>query len=194
MSADKNNFIPATFRSLLLAFVFVMLLGGNARASAINECIDACFSGFGCSFKQDDNSAYNLCQSQRDRCVEQCNKNINGRDNEPPPVKGAYGAIAYDKTIGAWGMSDRSQDSKSAEASALKYCQKRGKDCEIVESISNTCAAVASGTGNRLGWAVADNPRQAGIDAIETCAKSGSSGNPNDHSRCFMQLYNCYSP
>lgn len=189
----KNNSSPALFRPLLLAFVFIILSGGNARASAINECIDACFSSAACSFKQDDNSNYSICQSGRDRCVAQCNKNINGRD-EPPPVTGAYGAIAYDKSSGAWGMSDRSQSKGDAKESALAHCKKHGSDCEIVESFSKTCAAVASGTGNRLAWAVDDNPKQAGLAAIKKCGESGSSGNSVDKSRCFLQLYNCYSP
>jgi hypothetical protein len=194
MSVDKGNSFPISFRPLLFAFAFVMLLGSNAQASAINECIDSCFGSNNCAYNETQGTPYTICQSARDRCVEQCNRNINGRNEEPPPVTGAYGAIAYDKTSGAWGMADRSQDRKSAEASALSNCKKHGHDCEIVESFSKTCAAVASGTGNRTAWAVADNPKQAGLDAIKKCGESGSSGNSNDHSRCFMQLYNCYFP
>src|SRR5262249_10938408 len=154
------------------------VMHGQAHAySAINQCIDACFSGFSCAYNEAQGGSQMDCESGRDRCVKQCSENINGRDPDPPPVKGAYGAIAYDKTTGAWGLSDRSQDRKSAEASAIKYCSKRGKDCGIVESFANACSAVASGTGNRLGWAVSDNPKQAGLDAIKKCGDNGSSGN-----------------
>jgi hypothetical protein len=195
MFIDKRGFSSTSFFrpllfSLLVAFVFALLPGGGTQASAINECIDACFSGFACAFKQDDNSSYNLCQSERDRCVEQCNKNVS-RGEEAPPVTGAYGAIAYDEKSGAWGMADASQSKGDAKKSALAYCKKHGSDCEIVESFSKTCAAVAAGTGNRLAWAVDDNPKQAGLDAIKKCGKSGKSG---DNSRCFLQLYHCYSP
>jgi len=190
MAGNNRNSLVISLRALLSVFIFLLLLNGNAHATAINECIDACFSGFGCSFKQDDNSNYNLCQSERDRCVAQCNENINGR-NDPPPVTGAYGAIAYGEKSGAWGMADASQDKSSAKKSALGYCSKHGSDCEIVESFSNTCAAVASGTGNRLAWALDDNPKQAGLDAIKKCGENGKSG---DNSRCFLQLYHCYSP
>jgi len=190
MFVDHNNSFPISFRCLFFAFIFVMLLGGSAKASAINDCIDACFNGFGCSFRQDDNANYNLCQSERDRCVEQCNKNVS-RGEEAPPVTGAYGAIAYGKKSGAWGMADASKDKSSAKESALAYCRKHGSDCEIVESFSKTCAAVAAGTGNRLAWAVDDDPKQAGLDAIKKCGESGKSG---DNSRYFLQLYHCYFP
>jgi hypothetical protein len=173
MPVDKKSFPPINV--LLVLIALLIMPSGNAEASAINECIDACFI---------------ICQSGRDRCVEQCNKNINGRD-EPAPVTGAYGAIAYDEKSGAWGMADASQDKSSAKESALAHCSKHGSDCEIVESFSKTCAAVAAGTGNRLAWAVDDNPKQAGLDAIEKCGESKQSG---DKSRCFLQLYHCYSP
>jgi len=161
-----------------------------ARASAINECIDSCFNGFSCATSESNGINTSDCQSGRDRCVKQCNQNVS-QGEAAPRVTGAYGALAYDKKTGAWGLADASRDKKSAKKSALAYCGKKGADCDVVESFSNSCAAVAAGTGNRIGWAVNDNARQAGLDAIEKCGKYGKNG---DNSRCFLQLYHCYAP
>ena len=177
-------------RSFYLSLIVFLFLSGNAQASAINECIDACFSGSSCATSESNGINTYDCQSGRDRCVEQCNKNVS-QGEETAPVTGAYGAIAYDKKTGSWGMADASQDKKDARESALGYCKKHGDDCEIVESFSKTCAAVAAGTGNRLGWAVDDDPKQAGLDAIKKCGTYGKNG---DNSRCFLQIYHCYSP
>lgn len=193
MSIHKS-ISPRHIIRFLLCSVFLFFLSGNGvRASAINDCIDACFSGSSCAYGEAQGQNVYDCQSGRDRCVKQCNENIS-RGTEAPRASGAYGAIAYDKKTGAWGMADASESKSSAKESALGYCGKRGSDCEVVETFSKTCAAVASGTGNRLAWAVDDNPRQAGLDAIKKCGESGSSGKSNDHSRCFLQLYHCYQP
>jgi hypothetical protein len=128
--------------------------------------------------------------------VEQCNRNSNGHDNYqaeryqyPPPITGVYGAIAFNKVTGYWGVSDRSPDVSYAATSALTYCGL--KDCEIVETFSKTCVAVASGTGNRLAWALSDDPKQARLDAIGKCEERAYG---NDHSPCVIQISNCYFP
>ena len=170
----------------------VLLTTGQSRASAINECIDACFNSASCAMNEA-NGSMNLgdCESGRDRCVKQCHDNIDQYEEEAPaPITGAYGAIAYDKNTGAWGMADASKSKGDAKKSALKYCAARGKDCDIVESFSNSCSAVAAGTGNRFGWAVDKDVRQAGLDAIKKC---GELSGGHDHSRCFLQIYHCYS-
>lgn len=83
------------------------------------------------------------------------------------PLKtGIYGALAIDKETGAWGISDRSQNQDDAEASALSLCTMSGPNCEIVDSFSQTCVALASGTGSRVTWALADDAKQAERDAI----------------------------
>lgn len=178
------------FYFLFVAFTFALFAVNNAQASAINDCIDACFSGFSCAANEAQGQNVYDCQSGRDRCVKQCNENIS-QGTEAAPVTGAYGAIAYDKKTGAWGMADASQSKRSAKESAMGYCEKKGSDCEIVESFSKTCAAVAAGTDNRIGWALSDNARQAGLDAIKKC---GNSSVKSDHSRCFLELYHCYAP
>jgi len=180
----------ARLRALVLSFVIAMSLSTASHASAINECIDACFSGFHCAANEAEGQSYTICQSGRDRCTAQCNVNI-GQATEAPRDTGAYGAIAYDEKSGAWGIADASKDKSSARESALGFCKKHGSDCEIVESFSNSCAAVAAGTGNRVGWAVDDNAREAGLKAIKKC---GDSQQKEDHSRCFLQLYHCYVP
>lgn len=192
MTKTKCDFPLLSFYLPLLALVLLMLSNNGARASAINDCIDACFGNASCAYNEAQGQNVFICQSARDRCVKQCEENVS-RGTEAPRITGAYGALAYDKKTGAWGMADAAQNRSSAKESALAYCGKRGADCEIVESFSKTCAAVASGTGNRLGWALDDNPRQAGLEAIKKCGESGVSGKSNDHSRCYLQLYHCYS-
>jgi hypothetical protein len=171
----------------LITLLLALSFGGKAQASALNDCIDACFSGFSCSTSQLNGLNTYDCQSGRDRCVSQCNKNTN-QGMEAPPSPGAYGAIAYDQKTGSWGMASASQDKKSAEESALGYCKKYSADCKIVESFSKQCGAVATGTGNRIGWAVNNDVRQAGLDAISKCGVDSK----KDNSRCYLQLYHCY--
>lgn len=174
----------------LIAVLLVLFFGATAQASPIaspiNDCIDACFSGFSCITSAARGMSMQSCQNGRQHCVEQCNRDA-GRGPAALPPMGNYGAIAYDKKSGAWGMSDTSQDQKSAKKSALAYCKQHGDDCKIVESFSKTCAAIASGSGKRIGWAIDEDPRQAGLDAIKKCSVKNASDN-----RCFLQLYHCY--
>jgi hypothetical protein len=174
----------------LITILLALFFSGNARASAHTDCTDACFSGFSCPTSDTDLLKTYNCKIGRDRCVAQCNKNVN-QGMEAPPPSGAYGAIAYDKKSGAWGMANASQDKKSAEESALGYCKKYGSDCKIVKSFVKQCGAVATGTGNRLGWAVNDDARQASLDSIKKC---GVNGKTVDNTRCFLQIYHCYVP
>ena len=90
-----------------------------------------------------------------------------------PPLSagGAFGAIAYDKDSGAWGLSDFSPNEDSANRSALGFCGTYGPHCVIVASFSNICAAVATGGKNTVTWAKNPSRDVAQKDAVSNCAK-----------------------
>ncbi len=87
--------------------------------------------------------------------LNSCNRSCNNTPAEP--VKGAYGALAVGKESLAYGMSDRSISEEKAKKSAMRFCKKHGKDCEIVETYEDTCAAIAESSDGTLGWADDDD-------------------------------------
>jgi hypothetical protein len=135
------------------------------------------------------------CDSQKQwecsRALGECYQRLcpgSGRAPERKPVTGAYGAIAYDAESGAYGMADASKDAAAARQSALGYCGRYGPKCKIVESFSNTCAAVAQDTGGGVDWAVAADRRTAATKAVEKCTAKSKTG-----PRCFVRVLHCYS-
>ena len=167
--------------------VLAVLLAGilavspaEAASSNRNYCISKCFGTWQCY----DDSHRSSCEQARNFCVADC-ANI---PDDPPHVSGGeYGAIAYDRHSGAWGLADESPNPGAAKKSALGYCEKHGNDCAIVETFSNTCAAIAAGTDGAVGWDDDDNVRQAGLNAIKNCGQKTKSG-----TRCFLKLWRCY--
>ena len=112
-AASQKEGFPMFIR--LIAVLLVVFFGSKAQASVVNDCIDACFSGFSCITSTAKGMSMHDCQNGRQRCVEQCNGNMS---QAALPATGIYGAIAYDKKSGAWGMADTSPDQKSAKKSA----------------------------------------------------------------------------
>ena len=55
----------------------------------------------------------------------------------------SYGAIAYGPKSGASGDAYGESSAADAERKALSFCARRGDDCKVITSFSNTCAAVA---------------------------------------------------
>jgi hypothetical protein len=162
---------------LSLCFLTVTFLAGSARADCVSDCQAATYCGEG---------SYECAQLLNTCYLREC-----GHDNGAAAqrVSGAYGAIAYGRNSAAYGMADSSQDKKTAEKSALRYCGKHGDDCEIVESFSNTCGAVAQNVaGSVAGWATDDDRRTAGEAALKICNKKDA-----DH-RCHITLLHCYAP
>jgi hypothetical protein len=98
-----------------------------------------------------------------------------------------YGAIAYGEDSGAWGLADASASEAKAEKSALRFCGKNGKDCKIVKTFSNTCAAIAEDDEGNVGWATADVKKKAVDAAIEAC------NDKSDKENCKAAISNCYS-
>jgi Domain of unknown function (DUF4189) len=129
----------------------------------------------------------------------QCSAQCGGAETSLQPVAhqtispvanaagGEYGAIAYDKDSGAWGLSDFSQNQDSANRSALGFCGTYGPHCVIVASFSNICAAVATGGKNVVAWAKGPDRDAAQKDAVSSCAKKAKT-------TCSLRRSNCYSP
>jgi Domain of unknown function (DUF4189) len=98
-----------------------------------------------------------------------------------------YGAVAFDQKTGSWGLSDFSKDEDSAKKSAMKYCAEHGKACEVVESVHNSCASVASGNDGVVTWSdkpIRDNAQAA---AVASCQKRAGNS-------CSIQRTVCYIP
>jgi Domain of unknown function (DUF4189) len=109
-------------------------------------------------------------------------------DSKATPVPGSvYGAVAFDQKTASWGLSDFSKDEDSAKKSAMKYCAERGKACEIVKTVHNSCASVASGNDGVVTWS--DNPirESAQETAVASCQKRAGNS-------CSIQRTVCYIP
>jgi hypothetical protein len=105
----------------------------------------------------------------------------------PSAPASPFGAIAYDKDSGAWGLSDFSPNQDSADRSALGFCGAYGSHCVIVASFSNICAAVATGGKSIVGWAKDPSRDAAQKNAVSSCAKKTKA-------ICSLRRSNCYSP
>jgi hypothetical protein len=58
-------------------------------------------------------------------------------------VPNRYGAIAYHRESQSWGLSFDKARARDANVEALKQCGK--KQCEVVHTFKNGCAALANG-------------------------------------------------
>ncbi len=166
-----------------LALIVCGVLSMNeaqAASSNRNYCISKCFATWNCY----DDSSRMSCEQSRNLCVADCAT----IPDDPQHVSGgAFGAIAYGKQSGAWGLAEESPTPEAAKKSALGYCEKRGKDCVIAETFSNTCVAVAMGTDGAVDWDKDQNLRQASMNAIKKCSLKTKSG-----TRCFLNLRHCF--
>jgi hypothetical protein len=167
------------------ALIFLTAIMSFApRAHAYNErnyCIDQCYTRWACTSQHENDAS---CSGYQNSCLADCN---NLPNDAPPPAVGAYGAIAYDRKSGAWGMADASENKSEAKKSAMSYCNQHGQDCTIEETFHNTCVAVAAGLGSAFAYANDDDAKTAGLKAIDKCSKQTTGP------RCFLQLWHCYS-
>lgn len=89
----------------------------------------------------------------------------------------SYGAIAYGPKSSAWGNASGESSAEDAKQKALSFCARRGDDCEVVASFSNTCAAVAvvEATGATF---VATNEKRGSAEsqAMTACTQKNRSG------------------
>ena len=135
--------------------------------SAVNYCIDRCFS----SFRPPPDCSY--CTASRDACVKQCSKTAH-----------SYGAIAYGATSGAWGTSYQWQTRAKAESVAMENCKAHGNDCEVQVWFEHNCGAVVTDDGDGIYWGLGDGEGLARKSALDKCAQAGGKG-------CEVQVATC---
>jgi hypothetical protein len=187
---------PLRFGLLILAAAAALgVLHRHYAPVAYGQCTRACLAQHLCDLDfSHPNEMHGDCLIIQNQCSAQCG----GGATSPQPVAhqtispaaiaagGAYGAIAYDKDSGAWGLSDFSPNQDSASRSALGFCGTYGPHCVIVDSFSNICAAVATGGKNTVGWAKDPNRDAAQTSAVSNCAKKAKA-------ICSLRRSNCYS-
>jgi Domain of unknown function (DUF4189) len=100
----------------------------------------------------------------------------------------------------SYGYSSNQSDAATAAASALKKCQET-KDakknerlrslCKVIQNFRDQCVAVAMDPANGtpgVGWAVADDIREAERQALHHCEQTAGPGRAAacviDHSKC----------
>ena len=166
------------------------------RQHAPGQCLNACLAQHQCDLDfSHPHEMHSDCLIIQNQCSAACG----GGEASPQPVAhqtispaaivagGAFGAIAYDKDSGAWGLSDFAPNQDSANRSALGFCGTYGQHCVVVDSFSNICAAVATGGKNIVGWAKEPNRDAAQKSAVSNCAKKTKAV-------CSLRRSNCYSP
>jgi Domain of unknown function (DUF4189) len=181
---------------ILAAAAAVGLLHQHYAPRAFGQCTSACLAQHQCDLDfSHPHEMHGDCLIIQNQCSAQCG----GGDALAQPVAhqainpaaiavgGAYGAIAYDKDSGAWGLSDFAPNQDSAGRSALGFCGTYGPHCVIVASFSNICAAVATGGKNTVAWAKDPDRDTAQKDAVSNCAKKTKAS-------CSLRRSNCYSP
>lgn len=158
-------------RLLVLAMLCIGVLVQNAAADCVSDCQASTYCG---------GSSYD-CSRELSMCYSRCSS-----DSYDSAPAGEYGAIAYDKDSWAYGLADESPDKDSARKSAMRFCSKHGDDCRIVETFSNTCAAVAEDNAGVVGWGTDDNRQKAMDEAVEECDEESDDGS------CRVVLKHCY--
>lgn len=159
-----------------MRFVVFLALGLFALIpTASADCVSQCVASTYCY----GDDSYATCSRRSSHCYSlQC------EDEEGVYI---YGAIAYDKDSGAWGLSHQSADKERAESSALSFCADNGENCRIVESFTSTCAAIAeSEEGWETGWGLGDEKEDASEEAMKDCNRKNSGQD------CSVSKTNCY--
>ncbi len=86
-----------------------------------------------------------------------------------------FGAIAYDRASGSWGVSYDYPSQSAANARALRDCH---GNCSVVVQYYGTCAAYAVGPGTASGFGWHDDERIALRRAVAECNKQGEQCRP----------------
>jgi hypothetical protein len=186
-------------RFSVLILAAAAAIGVLHRQHAPGQCLNTCLAQHQCDLDfSHPHAMHSDCLIVQNQCSAQCD----GGEASPQPVvhnvavpaapapsvpAGPFGAIAYDKDSGAWGLSDFSPNQDSANRSALGFCATYGPHCVIVASFSNICAAVATGGKNIVAWAKDPSRDVAQKDAVSSCAKKTKA-------TCSLRRSNCYSP
>ena len=94
------------------------------------------------------------------------------------PAHAGYGAIAYDQTTGAFGVSQNEPNAARANELALKKCG--SSECRVHAVEPRGCGALAKSENDKAwGGADRDGLEEAKRDAIEHCQSHTSSGHCN---------------
>jgi hypothetical protein len=182
--------------AFLIVPLAVLLLAG---CKPDKGCMKTCMARYKCdvSFENNPHVLGGECLVDQNECQAQCGISPNTDSEEttnripttlPLLVEtktGPYGAIAYDQTSGAWGMSSPSADKAAAAKSALGFCTQHGPGCVVVDNFVNACAAIASGPPDIVTWAHAATLPAARAKAETDCVKR-----VND--ACEIKFGGCY--
>ena len=158
----------------LLPLVLFTLLGLAAPPlPAFADCVSDCQASTYCD------SAMNA-SGECGRALNQCYL----RECKRPTRM--FGAIAYGADSEAYGFAYDLPDANTANKRALVNCTKNGRDCKIVSTFSNACAAVAA-AGKRFSVATANTGAKARADAMTACGRGGGGV-------CEVKVWSCAMP
>ncbi len=150
-------------KNILFCAMTALFMAFSSASAFADNCYMECMDAAGCwSSRSDENVSF--CSGMTATCSTRCRDGNGGGKS--------YGAIAYSAKDGAYGFSDSWKDRKSAEKTAVKFCSKYGKKCEVLVWFYNSCGAVAAG-GKKTGWGRADSLADAQKQALAKCKKSG---------------------
>lgn len=150
----------------------LLLLTAALPAPARADCLRDCWNEKHC-----DATNARDCDWHRTQCSIRCRnqRTVN------------FGAIAYGERSHAFGYSFDHDSAAAADRVAMTNCKKRGDDCKIAASFSNTCAALASGAKDGFAVAKAASRKQAEADAVAACVKTAGG-------KCEVEVWTCALP
>ena len=162
---------PVALIIALPAVTAVLMGGGTVRADCISDCLAA----------QDCSLSYSgACSNALSSCSQRC---VGGGESSG----GGYGAIAYDRTSGAYGYAFQYPDETSAGDFALSKCAEHGEGCAVIVTFENACAALAIGKkeGAPASYThVSASEEVAKSKAIADCTAGGLAD-------CEVQVWSC---
>ncbi|HEU0117485.1 MAG TPA: DUF4189 domain-containing protein [Alphaproteobacteria bacterium] len=160
-------------------FLMMVMSAMFLTAPAFADCMSACLQEHGCDLEHEAQQGVDpgsTCMMFHDDCSSQCHHS-----------EESYGAVAYGKSSGAWGMSGSFDNKKAAADDALAYCHEHGNDCKVVLELYESCAAVAEGDNDTVTWGKEATAAEAQDLALQACAKKAGNS-------CEIQLWHCYYP
>ena len=181
--SEAKTWVPNQALVISLVIILLVLTAGALRAQDVNwqeknaqSCVDAL--------------GYAGCD------------NLGKKPPGPPP--GIWGAIAFSTATFSSGYSWGQQNAQAAGNAAASECYRSMnamRDCPVVGSFANACAALAtSGKENAWGYSgPLNNIQQATQGALDRCQKGGghsctivaslcSPGGPRDASEVFAAI------
>ena len=156
------------------AIVVAGLVACAAASPAVADCMSQCMARYGCGLDYEAGRVAGRCQTFESGCRVEC---------ERAGGAGAWGAIAYSRATGAAGWTHDQPDERAAAAQALKECGKHAKECEVLVTVENACAALAAGQGG-FGWGRSAYKGDAQGRALAECVKAGGKG-------CAVEAWVC---